>query len=365
MKEQSRELLPVGSPTAGRTTARYASLAFQVLLLLSSAFGPVVATKQEQRHKQSPQPHSLATTTSATTTSTLPVRALKKSSDSSSTATDLWCKIVVFDVLYAQTAADEAAATETTTTTTDVFYGCYPLTGNIVSELHYTVQLPNAIVAAQPAPDNLDQWWVAVPGGTIDTVNAAVVVPDATTMYTASGPPAGRRLSQQQLDRHHSRRLASATGDLTVLVVYIRTRDADPSFSTDTAYETVFSNPVSLKNQFKACSQGKLILNPTALSVLDVTVPMSVNADKNAIVTAAEKIAVAKIDDASITNTRQYADLVMYIVPPGNGDWLAYASVGGGMSVYNDEWGKYLSAMAHEIGYVHASCSIPVSCVSC
>ena len=325
---------------------RYSSLCALLLqgLLVLCISQTVVAAKQESKQLQPQQ---------------LPTRALKKESSKDSDAvTDLWCKIVVFDVLYASTEEDDVAESKSDiSTTTDVFYGCYPITGDEVSELHYTVTLPEAVVAAQPAAENLDNWWVAIPDGTIDIMTDSVVVPDASTVYTATGPPAGRRLSQQQLEKHHSRRLAEAKGTLKLLVVYIRANDASPTASTNTVYETAFQNEVSLKSQFARCSLNQLQLEPTALGVLDVTVNMRVSGtDKTQFVNAAEDLALARIQaatgDTSITNTRQYADLVMYIVPPGTGNWLAYASVGGGMSVYNDQWGIYLSATAHEIGYV-------------
>jgi hypothetical protein len=296
-------------------------------------------------------------------------RSEKESGDA---VTDLWCKIVVFNVLFASTEEDDVGESKSDiSTTTDVFYGCYPVTVNEVSELHYTLTLPDAVAAEQPAGVDLDNWWVVIPGGTIDIMTDAVVVPDTSTVYTATGPPAGRRLSQQQLERHHSRRLAEAKGSLKVLVVYIRAQDASPTPSTNTVYETTFQNEVSLKSQFARCSLNQLRLEPTALGVLEVSVDMKVSGtDKTQFVNAAEDLALARIKsitgDTSITNTRQYADLVMYIVPPGTGNWLAYASAGGGMSVYNDEWGIYLSATAHEIGYFYSVdiCCICASCVS-
>jgi hypothetical protein len=51
--------------------------------------------------------------------------ALKKESGSDA-VTDLWCKMVVFDVLYASTEEDDVASKSDISTTTDIFYGCYP-----------------------------------------------------------------------------------------------------------------------------------------------------------------------------------------------------------------------------------------------
>jgi hypothetical protein len=345
MKEQS----PQPQQSRRLLTSSLCALLLQGLLVLSIS-QTIFAVKTDQSQPQL-EPHS-ALTIATTGASTQPNRALQKESNQGPDAdTDLWCKIVVFDLLNASEEDD-------VTTTADVFHGCYPVTGNVVSDLHYNIELPDHVVASQPAPEDLDNWWVAIPYGSFDPVTAAVVVPDPTTVYSATGPPAGRHLSQEQLDRHHSRRLAEATGTLKVLIVYIRAQDASPNFSTDDIYATAFQNEVSLKHQFARCSQNQLNLEPTGLGVLDVYVNMRVDdgTDKTAFVNAAEDLALAAIQkttgDYSISNTRQYADLVMYVVPPGTGNWLAYASVGGGISVYNDKWGIYLSATAHEIGYV-------------
>jgi hypothetical protein len=347
MGQPARQLLPLGSR---RTKGLLCTLLVQVLLVLSLS-RTVIAAKQES-HAQRQNGQSIATvnTYEASTTSQ-PARTLKKDSDDAV----LWCKMVLFDVLYA--SIPEVAA-ESTPTENEVFYGCYPIQkDNTVSELHYTLELPDAVVAE--IPEDLDNWWIVVPGGSTNGDKARVDVPDADSIYTADGPPTGRRLSisQKELDRHHSRRLQTATGTKKVLVVYIRALDADPTASVNTVYQTTFENEVSLKHQYARCSRGLLELEPTELGVVDVTVNLSVdNTDKTAFVNAAEDLALLRIQDItgdlSITNTRQYADLIMFIVPPGTGNWLAYASVGGGLSVYNDEWGIFLSATAHEIGYV-------------
>jgi hypothetical protein len=354
MEPPTRQLQPLENR---RTKGIMSMVLLQVLLVLS--LSPTVeSVKTEPTAQQNLQ--SIATTTAAAPTSTAsPVRTLKGNSNDEV----LWCKMALFDVLY---ATEALGASESTLTENEVFYGCYPvLKDKVVSELYYTLDLPDAVAAE--TPEDPDNWWVVVPGGTIDVETASVNVPEADAIYIAD--PSDRRLSisQEQLDRHHSRRLATATGTKKVLIVYIRAKDADPTPSVNTVYETAFENEVSLKHQYARCSRGLLNLEPTELGVLDVTVNLSIDkTDKNALVQAAEAIALLRIQevtkDLSITNTRQYADLIMFIVPPGTGNWLAYASVGGGLSVYNDEWGVFLSATAHEIGYVaYLSCTVCMS----
>jgi hypothetical protein len=349
------------------TTTTTMNLNFKACILLLLALVTASSAAEQQQQQQ-------------------PSRALKKGSDDSNDSDDddnvLWCKIVVFDVLYGTTLGPDGDQVQDApdaqgATTSDLFYGCYPVDDGTVSDLQYTIDLPVGVVQQQPDDSEDDvNWWVAVPDGTIDTATAVVVIPDPDTVYTASDAPGRRLLSSLVVPQdHHSRRLASALGDLSVLVVYIKTNDAQPTPSQETVYETCFENEISLKWQYHHCSRGQLNLEPTAMDVLTVNVDMNIidqNVRQTVLVNAAEELAIQAINDfynlngsngntittvtgrvvSQITNTRQYSDLVLFIVPPGTGNWLAYASVGGGLSVFNDKWGIYLSAVAHEVGYV-------------
>jgi hypothetical protein len=70
----------------------------------------IVAAKQESRQLQ--------------LNNSCRLRSEKESG--SDAVTDLWCKMVVFDVLYASTEEDDVASKSDISTTTDIFYGCYP-----------------------------------------------------------------------------------------------------------------------------------------------------------------------------------------------------------------------------------------------
>ena len=44
------------------------------------------------------------------------------------------------------------------------------------------------------------------------------------------------------------------------------------------------------------------------------------------------------------------ANHVMFCIPPGTGNWIAYASVNHWQSAYNDKWCTYPSSNLHEVG---------------
>eukprot|EP00957_Ditylum_brightwellii_P145111 11052565-Ditylum_brightwellii.AAC.1 len=60
----------------------------------------------------------------------------------------------------------------------------------------------------------------------------------------------------------------------------------------------------------------------------------------------------ATITASSIGLNLAVYDHVMYCLPPGtSGGWIAYASMPGRKSVYNDNWCSYVSVQMHEIGH--------------
>jgi hypothetical protein len=256
--------------------------------------------------------------------------------------------MAVFDMLL----EDESTSTGTSS---KQFYGCYPVNADTgaVSDLHYLVDVPPSLDLSDSFTDA--DWWMSVPGGSIDASTSTVTVPDASKLAVTTVQPAlveHRYLST----KHASRHLAETKGNLKVLVVYIEAADAVPTPSAQDIYLSVFENEVSLKWQYYHCSNEQLKLEPTELNVLTVKLDLKVaKNDQIAMVNAAEQAAVSAIQDvtgdSTFGNSRQYADLVLYVVPPGTGNWLAYASLGGGMSVYNDLWGLYLAAQAHEVGH--------------
>jgi len=43
--------------------------------------------------------------------------------------------------------------------------------------------------------------------------------------------------------------------------------------------------------------------------------------------------------DTQVDSIRDWADFLMFIIPPGTGAWAAFATVSGKQSVFNNRWG--------------------------
>jgi type II secretory pathway pseudopilin PulG len=155
--------------------------------------------------------------------------------------------------------------------------------------------------------------------------------------------------------RKRRRKLAVAEGTLKALVVRIVMNDKQPMYSRDDLYRITFQESVSLRNQYSACSSGKLRVEPSSLGAIEVRVNQysSQSSNKQA-VNEATTAALAHVNSQtgqSYTSLMDYVDMVLFVTPE-LGDFLAYASVGGGQSVYNDKWGGYVASQMHETGYV-------------
>jgi hypothetical protein len=161
-------------------------------------------------------------------------------------------------------------------------------------------------------------------------------------------------------------------GILNVLIVRVIGNDSEPSVSVDDLARYTFLEDVSLKNQMLQCSAGQLIVLPARVGTNSsgvVDIPLgnrSINGtDRTIIVNEAltmlrsilERFEPASDDAKNAANNGEtildsIADFIMVIVPKGSfpNAWAAYGVVNGRLTVYNDEWGTFVSATMHEIG---------------
>lgn len=153
--------------------------------------------------------------------------------------------------------------------------------------------------------------------------------------------------------RKRRRKLAAAEGTLRALVVRIVLNDKQPMYSRDDLYRITFQEAVSLRSQYSACSSGKLRVEPSSLGAIDVRVNQySSQSNNKQAVNEATTNALAYVNSQtgqSYSSLMDYVDMVLFVTPE-LGDFLAYASVGGGQSVYNDKWGGYVASHMHETG---------------
>ena len=153
--------------------------------------------------------------------------------------------------------------------------------------------------------------------------------------------------------RKRRRKMLETTGSYSLLVVRVELSNGSPTFSESQLYDYTFQRDVSMKKQYARCSFGKLKISPAPLGVITVRLNnMSTGNSQQSIVNAAQTAAVATINSRygrSYTTIRDHTDMVIYVLPQ-MGNWLAYGTVGGGTSVYNDEWAGYVASVMHETG---------------
>lgn len=145
------------------------------------------------------------------------------------------------------------------------------------------------------------------------------------------------------------------------------TRDADEiaqdvfgtatyTYTDGDMYKAAYGEEVNMKNQYYACSNGQVQIQPVSVSgvtsngVLDVKVT-GVGKDAEDHVHAAIEEADNQLDTSSYAH-------VMVCLPSGtklNGgggwDWIGFAYIDYHISAYNDEWCSYVSTQMHETGH--------------
>jgi len=221
-------------------------------------------------------------------------------------------------------------------------YTCNPVTGDgYISELTYGLEIPEVgdLKEAYREFSNLGlDLFITIEGGTLS--EDSVIVPEGYHVQPTPMPNNVRNRPQ----RHRRLSRPDSEGDLTAIVLRIIAQDGEPDISAEKLYELTFESDVSLKEQMKRCSFGKLRIEPTRWGgVVDVHVNST--ADGNS------RRALVNSAYASFDDVRSMADFIMFVLPPGTGDWGAFAATPGQQSVFHNEWGGFIGATAHEIGH--------------
>lgn len=182
---------------------------------------------------------------------------------------------------------------------------------------------------------------ISIPGGQI--LNDKIIIPNHTQIEIIDGDG---KLRARKLNGS-----PRSIGVFNVLVIRVVGRDSEPTFSSNELFNITFSDDISVKNQMKLCSGGKLMITPTRYGVLDVPINMNVTGASHVdVVNAAIARAPALVRE-SVNDIRDLVDAVMIVVPPGTkGAWAAFGALNGKTTTYNDRWAAYLSGPMHEIG---------------
>jgi hypothetical protein len=206
------------------------------------------------------------------------------------------------------------------------FYSCTLLVNNVLEEGSYRIELPSDVAATTVDADLLlqgEQVYLGIQGAIV-TLDEIILLPNASIQpfYEQVG---GRR----------RRRLApiTSTGVLRPIMIRISTTDSTPTYSSDDLRSYLFDHgEQSAKAQFAKCSGNALTIDRDPLfDVIDVQLSTTVGGKSG---TALANLAEQQVNDdyASLLNgksIRSYTDAIMFVLPPGTGNWAAYAVVSG------------------------------------
>lgn len=146
-------------------------------------------------------------------------------------------------------------------------------------------------------------------------------------------------------------------GKKKVLAIRANAIDTSTSMDIKTTENRIFGKKNSLKSQYMKCSSKQLKLSPykgiseTGVAIQngvgEITININVKGKRS------DYVDDAMVDAASkkYGNLSAQFDHVIFCMPPGTGDWLAYANINSWKSVYNDKWCDNLSTLQHEIGH--------------
>ena len=191
--------------------------------------------------------------------------------------------------------------------------------------------------------------------GTIEGTEKIIVPSTASVeVHELSKDEINDRRGQRQ--RRH-RNLATPSGRLRTLVVRVIAKDGtEPTASIQKMRADVFEDKLCLKSQYDACSHGQLKIEPyqgktqTGRSISGGVVDVKINSNPvNGNKQTFETNAKAKA--AELYGDLTQFDLILFCIPPGTGDWLAYAYVNRLDSYYNDNWCSSISTQVHEVGH--------------
>jgi len=200
---------------------------------------------------------------------------------------------------------------------------------------------------------------VATSGESIMTMSKAIVDTDDKKMYIPTD--ASVEVHNQYVDDsipRVPRNLAAKTGTLNTLVIRIIDSNNVAPPSNEQLQNDFFDDASCLKSQYEACSYGKLQIQPfsgkteSGVEIKDGVVDVQIaNFDITTSTRASlQQTAMVNANDLlGDLNSEKYG-LVVFVMPPGSGDWVAYSFVNGKYSFFNDEAASAVSAQMHGVG---------------
>ena len=177
--------------------------------------------------------------------------------------------------------------------------------------------------------------YLVIPGGY--TLQDEMVIPNAKVVNILLGSP-DQELEQEDGGQERRQLQRSTIGAKKTVMLRVRSRDAEPVYSLDELYTYLLTDDLSARRQFERCSQGRMTLDANRYGILDVHLDVNLDGMKNTeVMNLAETYVndVILANDPDVDSIRSWADLLIFVIPPGTGDWAAFATVSGKQSVFN------------------------------
>ncbi len=197
--------------------------------------------------------------------------------------------------------------------------------------------------------------------------NVVLQIPRASTyeveMMDAKSDSRHAHNRRERIRRRLKSEIAGTLDTLKVLVVRVVDGDGKgPDANAEKLQDDIFNGKVCLKSQYEACSHGQVLIEQaTEFSTLlenNIKVRGIVDVRIDAIAEEGnyKSLEFEAVTAANNTYGEEYPlaetfDFVMFCLPGGTGDWLAYAYVNDWRSFYNNKWCERVSAQMHEIGH--------------
>lgn len=193
---------------------------------------------------------------------------------------------------------------------------------------------------------------------------------DEVTMFITDEKSVKIESLSEDDPRHHKQRRSrrrklyygpgkNTFGSFRTLVVRIvdgagNQPNADPAQLRKDVFD---DNGINARTQFAACSQNQMTIEPVPEvgdnGVVTITIPAIASPppegsyEGNHKVLAYQALQVAEATYGGPHGLQNQYDFVMFCLPPGTGDWAAYAYVNRWDSYYNNHWCSSVSSQMH------------------
>lgn len=193
----------------------------------------------------------------------------------------------------------------------------------------YSLDIPDWLIQQELSRlmDGQEAVIVAIPGATL-TLDS-VVVPDPNQIVVISEPSRSLRSDASFAKQRALGRKPASKGSLSVTTLRVSLLDSEPDYTSEELYQLLYGSEISFREQYIKCSSGQLVMEPSTYGVMDVQVNLTLATmtSVGALVNEAMLVANGMIEESNgiLANT----DLLMIDLPPGTGDWAAYATISG------------------------------------